>query len=737
VESIPVSAEMDKRRATFLRLLFEGGKGYFCVAYGPKDRNPKGFREEFFEFPDEIPTALELINTVHASNNVWFCPHLFDKRKRRKENVTYTPCAWSDLDTCEPEVLFVDPTIVIESSPGRYQGLWMFERAIDPDEAENLSKRIAYTHADDGADRSGWDLTQLLRFPYTYNFKYATLPIVNIIEVNRKRYRLADFENDYEELADFTYVDTPMPELIEDADELLQRERLKMNPTIWRLYQEKLPDEASWSEPLWKLMMLLFEAGFDAAQVLSITNEAACNKYEKRGQGLAFLWKDVCRAEAKYLQNTDAFAGNVYTRLDPLVTDEERDLIRSSDTFIERYIEWAKSLGDAAPQYHQAGAFTVLSALLAGGVQLATSFGTIKPNLWFMILADTTLTRKSTAMDIAMDLAMEVDEDILMATDGSLEGLLTSLSTRPGKPSVFLRDEFSGLLEMITKKDYYAGMPELLTKLYDGKLQKRILRKEQIEVKDPCLLVFAGGIKDKITSLLSFEHVSSGFMPRFIFITAESDVTRVKPLGPPTDWTDTNREAIRDELIELYEFYNETTMMQVKDTKITYEVNRKFDAKLTAEAWHRYNMIETQMLDAGMSSERPAIMTPVFDRLSKSILKAAVLLACTKQRSDPVIVEEVDIIRAAAYGEQWRDYVIDVMNNVGKGGVERNLDNILNAIQRKPGVTRSEVMRNYHLNARQANEIFETLEQRTLITRTKNGKAEQLFPTVIRKRGTA
>src|SRR6185503_18286841 len=176
------------------------------------------------------------------------------------------------------------------------------------------------------------------------------------------------------------------------------------------------------------------------------------------------------------------------------------------DSFVERYIEWAKSLGDAAPQYHQAGAFTALSALLAGSVQLPTSFGVMKPNLWFMILADTTLTRKSTAMDIAMDLVMEIDDDVIMATDGSIEGLLTSLSTRPGKPSVFLRDEFSGLLEMITKRDYYAGIPELLTKMYDGKMQKRILRKESIEVRDPVLLVFAGGIKDKITGLLSFEH---------------------------------------------------------------------------------------------------------------------------------------------------------------------------------------------------------------------------------------
>jgi hypothetical protein len=717
VDLIEVSPEMDKRRATFLRLLFDGGEGYMCIAYGPRDRDPKKFRQEFFKFPNEIPEAVDLVNKVYQGHNVWFCPHLFSKRRRQKEDVSYTPCAWSDLDECEP---------------GRYQGLWMFETAQVPEDAENLSHRIAYTHADQGADRTGWDLTQLLRFPYTYNYKYQSTPTVKIVEANRKRYRLTDFDKDYEQVLGFVPVDKDMPDISAiDGEALLEKNRLMMTPTIWRLYQEQLPEEASWSEPLWKLMMYLFEAGFEADQVFAIVQGAACNKWDKRAESQVQLWRDVARAEQKYRQNTDAIVAKDNVE-DPLVSEEERMLVESEETFIERYITWAKSLGDAAPQYHQAGAFTALSALLAGAVQLPTSFGVVKPNLWFMILADTTLTRKSTAMDIAMDLIMEVDDDIIMATDGSIEGLLTSLGTRPGRPSVFLRDEFSGLLEMITKRDYYAGMPELLTKLYDGKMQKRILRKESIEVRDPCLLVFAGGIKNKITSLLSFEHVSSGFMPRFIFITAESDITRVRPLGPPTEWIDNNRAVIREELQGLYDYYNRSVAMTVKGTSITYEEKKKFNAKLTQEAWERYNKMEDQMLQAGIASERPEIMTPVYDRLAKSMLKCAVLLAASRKKADPVVVEERDVVRAMVYGENWRMYVREVMDNVGKGQSERLFDNIVGLVERTPGVSRSVVMQNYHLDARTTTQLLETLEQRGKITRTKNGRMETLWPAQIK-----
>lgn len=728
---IPISVEVNSARRTFFRLLFEGQTGYLCIAYGPKNGDRKRFREEFFSFPEELGKALDTINGIYQDNNVWYCPHLFSQKKRRKEFVTYTPCAWSDLDTCDPDDLFITPTIVVESSPGRYQGLWVFDSAVDPDDAEDLSQRIAYAHAEDGADRSGWDLTQLLRVPNTYNFKYASHPAVKIIEANRKRYRLKDFEKDYEPVARFEAPTLPMPDHPIDGFELLEKNRLQLSPTIWRLYQEELPEDASWSEPLWKLQLLLFEAGFTADQVFYIVQDAACNKYEKKDLPLQLLWKDVCRAQAQHQANVDALAKKPEFLAASLVSDEEREAIASEETFIERYITWAKSLGDAAPQYHQAGAFTALSAILAGNVLLPTSFGTVKPNLWFMILADTTLTRKSTAMDIAMDLIMEVDDDILMATDGSIEGLLTSLSIRPGRPSVFLRDEFSGLLEMMTKKDYYAGMPELLTKLYDGKLQKRILRKESIEVRDPCLLVFAGGIKNKITSLLSFEHVSSGFMPRFIFITAESDITRVRPLGPPTEWIDNNRAAILDELQQLYDFYNQTTIMQVEKMNVKFEQKKKFPAKLTPEAWHRYNELEAAMLEEGMASDRPEIMTPVYDRLSKSILKCAVLLAASRERQEEIIVTDRDIIRAIVYGENWKMFADDVMTSVGKGSAERQLDNIFNAIARRPGVSRSYLMQSYHLDARTTTQIFDTLEQRNLIVRKKNGRGETLWPTVI------
>lgn len=724
--------EVRGKRETFFSLIFGQSTGYVCLA----TLKEKKFKEEFFQYPGEVNKLLDYVDEHTHGHNIYFCPQLLSERKRTKENVASTPNIWSDLDTCHPDNLMVEPTVVIESSPDRYQGYWVMDRVPDPDDAEDLARRIAYKHADQGADRSGWDLTQLLRVPFTYNMKYKremASPIVQIVSANSNLYRLSDF-HEYPESPEYTQTDIPLPEASDlpdkSAEDLLQERRLQLNPLIWRLFSDA-PRDGEWSQDLWNLEMLLFETGYDRNEVFVIVQEAKCNKYARDGKPVRLLWKDVCRAELRAAAHEKLLVQEAEKKV-ALLSEEEKAVVSNlPDTFVEKYIKWASSLGDAATQYHQAGALVILSALMSGNVRLPTSYGTIIPNIWFMILADTTLTRKTTSMDIATDLIMEVDEDAVMATDGSLEGLLSALGARPGRPSIFLRDEFSGMLESMTKKDYMAGMPELMTKLYDGKMQKRILRKEVIEVRDPRLIFFAGGIKNKITSLLSFEHVSSGFMPRFVFITAESDISRLKPIGPPSKKSTGGKEAIVADMLDIHKHYSRTRQLEIKKLRTTIETDITFEAELTDDAWVRYNQLESTLLQAGLESNRPEIMTPVGDRLAKSILKAAVLQAASRQRAETILVEMEDLLRAISYGQEWYAYGKEVMDNVGKGAAERQFDNIVRAVARAgpKGLSRSIVMQNYHLNSRDTNQVLETLEQRGLITRNKAGRGEVLTAT--------
>ncbi len=703
---------MDNRLGFLQFLLGDPKEVSGWVRTATRDVRNGTWREEFQRYPGDLIDFVTGLDRAKLRNDIYFCPTLYDEPgNSSKEHISQGQVLWADLDTCPPENLLVPPTIVVRTSPGRWQAYWRLT-GIEPAAAiEEINKRIAYYHAEAGCDRSGWDLSQMLRMVGTNNHKYVPdLYDIKVEDAHADRiYTLDEFRTVYPALDDSKYEDIEMPTTFEenDPDVLLDKVRSHVNPRAIEMF-ETVPKK-DWSKALWQMQLFFFTAGLTRDEVFILAKHAKCNKYARDNRPDSMLWKEVCRAEQAAARPAHAPV-NVELKEEyvvhniQLLTPEEKLWCEQNSTIVEEYIEWAKTIGDAAWQYHQAGAFMILSTLLSGTVKLPTSYGTIVPNLWFMILADTTLTRKTTAMDMAMEMLLEIDPDCVLATDGSIEGLMTSLSTRPGRPSIFLRDEFSGLLDALTRKDYYAGMLETLTKLYDGKFQKRVLRKETLEVRDPVLILFAGGIKEKILSLLSDEHINSGFLPRFCFITAESDTTRLRPIGPPTLRSMGDRDKLIERFTRIWRHYN-------RDIEPGQVIPNSWDAELTDGAWFRYNTFETTMLDAGLASNYSSLLTPTFDRLCKSGLKMAVLLAALRCE-DKVVVTERDLIRAFFYIEQLKEHTLTVIANVGKTNDERLMDRVLAAIKRKGSVDRSSLMRNHRLTARQADGIFNTLIQR-------------------------
>jgi ribosomal protein S25 len=268
-------------------------------------------------------------------------------------------------------------------------------------------------------------------------------------------------------------------------------------------------------------------------------------------------------------------------------------------------------------------------------------------------------------------------------------------------------------------------MAETFTKMYDGKMQKRVLRKEVITVNEPVLIMFTGGIRERILSLLDYDSISSGFLPRFLFITAESDITRLRPLGPPTERSIGQRELIRARLATIHGHYRQLQEVSVNGTKLVGQ--KRWDAKLTDEAWQRYNKFESDMLKHGFESANRDLVTPVFDRLSKSTLKMSVLVAAARKLTDRVVVEERDLIKAIYYVEQWREFVAQIINSVGRTAAEKTIDKVYESIIKKPGVTRSELMQQHRLTARDADNVFTTLDQRGRVQRIKSGRTERLY----------
>lgn len=238
---------------------------FFCVS----TKSPGGKWKDHFFARDEFGDIRELLKE-YADSDIYWCLHGFNRRARQKEESVPPRLCYADLDEVNPSKLGkLKPTIAIESSPGRYVGIWLMDQPI----TEELNRRLTYAV---GADKGGWDFTQVLRFPGTRNYKYHTQPRVRLLWDDGPSFTVETLEK-------------WLPEkVVDNSGEVLDAKE------IYRRYQEQLPHwarreifkgkprEGQRSEMLWKLEHAMLDAGMTESEAFALIKASPWNKFRDR-----------------------------------------------------------------------------------------------------------------------------------------------------------------------------------------------------------------------------------------------------------------------------------------------------------------------------------------------------------------------------------------------------------------------------------------------------------------------
>lgn len=263
---------------------------------GPNPKNPA------FKWPQDRKKIVDYL-VSHQKYDLYWCPSLFEYPHRREDLAMDEHALWADLDEIDPSTIDdYPPTIAWESSPGRYQALWLaasgdFQGASWPG---NENQKLTY-HL--GADKSGWDTTQLLRVPGLSNHKLeyeqdGQYPQGKLLWSNGPQYHPGDFS----ELPNVQGLDsaevTDALELeIESIDrhKVLARVRLKLNRRIRELLSAR---EASGdrSDALWEIERSLADVGCSVAEIVAIVRETVWNKYVDRADEMRRLILEASKA---------------------------------------------------------------------------------------------------------------------------------------------------------------------------------------------------------------------------------------------------------------------------------------------------------------------------------------------------------------------------------------------------------------------------------------------------------
>ena len=273
-----------------------------------------------------------------AGNTVWFSPALYDFEKIKntnpgeksfiKGNIIGSNVIWCEHDGSALTALAatesnatptralssqIDPASLLgpltgsESVPvpsmrvqtsaeGREHWYWRldeFERDITW--IESMNRSITYTTR---ADTSGWDITQVLRPPYTNNHKYQHKPIVTVAYHNDNVYL-------HENFADIK----PVQELVSneiDVSNLPSVDRIiakyPWNDDDYELFRRDSVPVGDRSFALMRLGYICAENGLKEAEIYAILDDAdkRWKKYVKRSDRHRRLLDIVNRAVTKH-----------------------------------------------------------------------------------------------------------------------------------------------------------------------------------------------------------------------------------------------------------------------------------------------------------------------------------------------------------------------------------------------------------------------------------------------------
>lgn len=272
----------------FWRHLFGGERGLLQVWTVKRDASGNTSDETIASNNFAYPRAAEnaaawALAKAEQGREVYFCTHLLTRSKRVKENAAPVRTLWGDLDGAEIPNGNLKPTAVVESSPGRYHAYWRLEDAIPPEIAEQLNLRIA---REIKADPSGFDLSQLLRVPWTVNHKYEDKAAVRLVGLDGTRsYSAAELD----EMLPKIELPTHEPSADDGGEPpiVLTPEALK----VWRGEKPKLKDNGKIdrSATLLNIGRVLFDAGANRRVVVEGVRERdkalGLNKYSDNRDG--------------------------------------------------------------------------------------------------------------------------------------------------------------------------------------------------------------------------------------------------------------------------------------------------------------------------------------------------------------------------------------------------------------------------------------------------------------------
>lgn len=181
----------------YTRLLTGDSNG--ALTFQVVNRNNRAYARTLYGSPGRWWHTLAAYNTVGC--DIYVMPNHSGSDKRRAEDITTLRACFADYDAGVPDEWALEPSFVVESSPGKAQAYWLLEPKFAASDMEQWGRVVRSIVAATGADPAATDAPRVLRCPGFANTKYDDRPVARIISESNARYTLDQLEAAWPEVA--------------------------------------------------------------------------------------------------------------------------------------------------------------------------------------------------------------------------------------------------------------------------------------------------------------------------------------------------------------------------------------------------------------------------------------------------------------------------------------------------------------------------------------------------------
>lgn len=695
----------------FLTTIFGDNEGYLFLSSKADPADDEITIHKSFKYPENLKQAVAYAH-VREDEDLYFSPMLYSVPRRRSVAVAHTPVIYADTDTFPIDGFYVRPSLNIETSPGRHASIWLLDGEYDKEQVQAAARAIALTHASKidgkqaGTDPGGWDLTQLLRLPNSLNLKYR---VPKYADTYKEPYPVRVSDNSPGEvysLEEITAAYDPanLPAMPARSDEGMPTElpksadvlrRIVASRTLNDLYSTEPRHNQDWSDTLYRFISEMLRSGFSPEEAFVGAWYSECNKYRRDGRPMQDLWdydmrKAIADPNNRPLPTVrDEASDPIFHPKDEGLSQEIELILIPADspptrTFVDDYVDWATSKTDAPAAYHVASAMAILSCVLGEWGVLYPQFGETRLGLFFVVMGETTDTRKTTSRNFMKKFLrmMQTTErfEYILTSDATGESLLDTLADRPHQSSLYDRDEAQQLIADIKgAKGYLKGFFETLNEFYDGWAHGRLRMGKKTKDTPVNFVQYLMGIRSQIQDNLELKDFASGWGPRNIFVRGEApprtrENSRLKQGVKGTSSIDEHLSKLVSDLQDVRLFWaHQAGGKRENPVVVPFE----------EDAWISMTDLEWDLKEHFKDHPRYEVLKSSFERMTINAMKVAVLFAMADKRTK---VNLQDVINVRHYVAQWVEDLVIVVEGVNESLYLRDMNRLEKFIMDNDGL---------------------------------------------------